>query len=192
MTTLVSLLFITMTTVKLLNFLYTCTVAIVVVICVYHIACSIHNSLGPPSKPMSVESSVNESTNQTFIVRWDKVNDFFTITYMVTWTNESYTNSSNTAATSLTVTDRRLTANTAYNVTVTAINTCCGAGPTSDVILARTNLNPPTPPPTMTTTSGVNPNSTATSGMLFTCTVRMYIQARVYNVQSSLRDAVCT
>ena len=104
---------------------------------------------------------MDESTNETFVVQWNKVNDFFTVTYMVTWTNGSYTNSYATTATSLTVTDPGLTANTTYYVTITAINTCCGAGPTSDAVRAKTNLDVPTDSPAMTVTVTISPTPTA-------------------------------
>ena len=44
-----------------------------------------------------------------------------------------------------------LTTATSYNVTVFAINTCCGAGPVSDVVMVMTNMRPP--PTTSPTTS---------------------------------------
>ena len=52
----------------------------------------------------------------------------------------------NTTNTLFTVTG--LNANKNYNVTVTAINTCCGAGPTTPPLLVGTNELPPTEPPT--------------------------------------------
>ena len=85
-------------------------------------------------------------TNESFVVLWDEVMDIFTITYNVTWYNDSGIIGMNTVnSPPYTVTG--LTANTSYNVTVGAINTC-GAGPVSDVIEAMTNMREPTSSPT--------------------------------------------
>ena len=84
--------------------------------------------------------------------------DIFTITYNVTWYNDSGIIGMDTVnSPPYTVTG--LTANTSYNVTVVAINTCCGAGPVSVPVQAMTNGEPPTtvpstsPPTTNLTTS---------------------------------------
>ena len=45
-----------------------------------------------------------------------------------------------------------LTANTSYNVTVTAVSTCCGEGLESNDMNVTTNMRPPTEPPTQTIT----------------------------------------
>ena len=95
----------------------------------------------------------DDITNESFVVLWDEVMDIFTITYNVTWYNDSGIIGMDTVnSPPYTVTG--LTANTSYNVTVVAINTC-GAGPVSDVpIEAVTNISVPTPlsPPASFTT----------------------------------------
>ena len=52
-----------------------------------------------------------------------------------------------------------LTANTSYNVTVVAVNICCGAGPVSDVTMVMTNNESPTLPPS----TSIPPTTTPTS-----------------------------
>ena len=81
--------------------------------------------------------------SESFVVLWDEVMDIFSVTYNVTWYNES-------GIVGLVTVNRPpytvtgLTANTTYNVTVVAINTCCGAGPVSNVIVntASTSATP--------------------------------------------------
>ena len=83
----------------------------------------------------------DDITNGSFVVLWDEVMDIFTITYNVTWYNESgiigmdTVNSPPYTVTGLT--------DTSYNVTVVAINTCCGAGPVSIPIEVMTNMREP-------------------------------------------------
>ena len=85
-----------------------------------------------PSAVMKVRIMEEDITGGSFVVRWDEVMDIFTITYNVTWYGDSGIIGMNTVnSPPYTVTG--LTANTYYNVTVVAINTCCGAGPVSDV-----------------------------------------------------------
>ena len=97
-------------------------------------------------------------TSESFVVLWDEVMDIFTITYNVTWYNDSGIIGMDTVnSPPYTVTG--LTANTPYNVTVVAINNCCGAGPVSDVTMTMTNDESPTPSiptisPTPTPTTG--------------------------------------
>ena len=75
--------------------------------------------------------------------------DIFTITYNVTWYNESGIIGMDTVnSPPYTVTG--LTANTSYSVTVVAINTCCGAGPVSVPVEVITNMREPTSSPTDT------------------------------------------
>ena len=91
----------------------------------------------------------DDNTSESFVVLWDEVMDIFTITYNVTWYNDSGIIGMDTVnSPPYTVTG--LTANTSYNVTVVAINTC-GAGPVSDVVVAMTNMREPTSSPTHTT-----------------------------------------
>ena len=81
----------------------------------------------------------------SLLVQWNEVTDYFTVNYTVTWYNESGIVGMVTVnSPPYTVTG--LTANTSYNVTVVAINTCCGAGPVSDVIMVMTNDEPPPNP----------------------------------------------
>ena len=70
----------------------------------------------------------------SLLVQWNEVTDYFTVNYTVTWYDESGIVGMVTVnSPPYTVTG--LTANTSYNVTVVAINTCCGAGPVSNVIV---------------------------------------------------------
>ena len=60
-----------------------------------------------------------------------------------------------------------LTTNTSYNVTVVAINTCCGAGPVSDVVMVMTNDEPPTPPPPSPSPTTSSPSPSGTPGKIY-------------------------
>ena len=96
---------------------------------------------------MSIMVIMNRTTSQSFVITWDVVNDLFDVTYMVTWTDgNALMRNDNTTNTFYTVIG--LTNNTNYNVTVTAINTCCGAGPTTPPLVVGTNELPPTQLPT--------------------------------------------
>ena len=100
-----------------------------------------------PDAVMNIRIMDEDTTSKIFVVLWDEVMDIFTITYTVTWYNESGIVGMVTVnSPPYTVTG--LTANTSYNVTVVAINTCCGAGPVSDVVEVTTAMRPPPPPPT--------------------------------------------
>ena len=80
----------------------------------------------------------DDITSESFVVLWDEVMDIFNITYNVTWYNDSGIIGMDTVnSPPYTVTG--LTANTSYNVTVVAINTCCGAGPVSVPVQAMIN-----------------------------------------------------
>ena len=86
----------------------------------------------------------DDITSESFVVLWDEVMDIFTITYNVTWYNDSGIIGMDTVnSPPYTVTG--LTINTSYNVTIVAINTCCGAGPVSVPVEAMTNMREPTP-----------------------------------------------
>ena len=108
----------------------------------------------------------DDITIESLVVLWDEVMDSFTITYIVTWSNDSGIIGMDTVnSPPYTVTG--LTTNTSYNVTVVAINTCCGAGPVSDVVEVMTNDEPPTPPspsPSLTTSS---PSPSGTPGKIY-------------------------
>ena len=89
----------------------------------------------------------DDITRESFVVLWDEMIGIFTITYNVTWYDESGIIGMDTVnSPPHTVTG--LITNTSYNVTVVAINTCCGAGPVSDVVEAMTNMREPTSSPT--------------------------------------------
>ena len=91
-----------------------------------------------PNTVMNVR--IMNITGVSFVVLWDEVMDIFTITYNVTWYDESGIIGMDTVnSPPYNVTG--LTAHTPYNVTVVAINTCCGAGPASDIIIVMTNGN---------------------------------------------------
>ena len=97
-----------------------------------------------PSGVMNVRIR-DDITSESFVVLWDEVMDIFTITYNVTWYNESGIIGMDTVnSPPYTVTG--LTANTSYSVTVVAINTCCGAGPVSIPVEVMTNMRELTPP----------------------------------------------
>ena len=85
----------------------------------------------------------DDITSESFVVLWDEVMDIFTITYTVTWYDESGIIGMDTVnSPPYTVTG--LTADTSYNVTVVANNSYCGAGPDSDVVETMTNMKTPT------------------------------------------------
>ena len=96
-----------------------------------------------PDAVMNIRIMDEDITSESFVVLWDEVMDIFTITYTVTWYNESGIVGMVTVN-SPPYTITGLTANTSYNVTVVAINTCCGAGPVSNVIVntASTSTTP--------------------------------------------------
>ena len=104
-----------------------------------------------PIALMNITIPPADITSQSFIVRWNSVNNIFAVNYTLRW----YGGGSNGTATvnGLSYTVTGLTANTSYNVTVVAINTCCGAGPVSNVVMVMTNNEPPTPPPTSSSPS---------------------------------------
>jgi len=114
------------------------------------------NLIGPPGKPMNVRFSDNDTTGVSFVVLWNEVIDeFFEVNYNVTWSGEDGVSGiDTTSATLLTVTG--LNNNTVYNVTVTAITTCCGAGPVSDIMTVMTNMRSPTLPPITVTPTPTN------------------------------------
>ena len=88
--------------------------------------------------------------------------DIFTITYNVTWYNDSGIIGMDTVnSPPYTVTG--LTTNTSYNVTVVAINTCCGAGPVSVLFPNMRESASPSPSPTS------SPTANSTSGRIYSC-----------------------
>ena len=92
---------------------------------------------------MNVTIPPEDIKTDSFVVHWDAVTDIFSIAYTVRWYGEDINDTATTNGLSYTIT--RLTSNTSYSVTVVAINTCCGAGPVSDVVMAITNsASPPT------------------------------------------------
>ena len=103
-------------------------------------------------------------TSQSFIVRWNLVNDIFTVNYTIRWYGEDDSNGTATVN-GLSYNVTGLTANTSYNVTVAAINTCCGAGPYSNVTNVTTNNIMISP-----TTTSITPTPTTTpSGNCYSC-----------------------
>ena len=105
-------------------------------------------------------------TSESFVVKWDVVTDFFTVDYTIRWYGEDSINeTANVNGLSYTVTG--LTNNTSYNVTVHANNTCCGAGPDSNVIMNMTNMEPPTSPPTLSSTLTPTPNAGPSGNVIF-------------------------
>ena len=89
----------------------------------------------------------DDITNESFVVLWNEVMDIFTITFTVTWYDDSGVIGMDTVnSPPYTVTG--LTANTTYNVTVVAISTHCGAGPVSVPVEVITKMREPTSSPT--------------------------------------------
>ena len=104
----------------------------------------------PQTAPMIIVCREMDITNESFVLQWDAVNDVFPVTYTVRWyRGNDLIGMDSVDGLSYTVTG--LTVNTSYNVTVVAVNTCCGTGPVSGVIIVTTNSKPPTIPPTATT-----------------------------------------
>ena len=123
------------------------------------------NTGAPNAVEVNDEIPSDDITNQSIVVRWSSVNDIFPVNYTVRWYGEDGSNGTATVD-GLSYTVINLTANTSYNVTVVAINTCCGAGPVSDVVMIMTNMRPPTlPPPTTTTAMS---SSTPSLGIFYT------------------------
>ena len=85
---------------------------------------------------MNVRVPLEHIRTDSFIVEWDQVTDIFPITYIVRWYRVDVDNTATTDELLYTVTG--LTSNISYSVTVVAINTCCGAGPVSDIVMATT------------------------------------------------------
>ena len=86
-----------------------------------------------PNAIMNVR--IDNITDESFAVLWDEVMDIFTITYTVTWYEESGIVGVDTVN-SPPYTVTRIIGNTSYNVTVVAVNNCCGHGPVSEVVVA--------------------------------------------------------
>ena len=127
------------------------------------------NAGTPAAAPTNIRFPPDDITSESFIVQWDEVEDFFTVNYTVRWyRGDDVIRMASVDGLSYTVTG--LSANTSYNVTVVAINTCCGAGPVSDVVMVTTNMISSTlPPPTTTTTNTIPlPSSTPSPGNLHT------------------------
>ncbi|XP_065912099.1 fibronectin-like isoform X2 [Dysidea avara] len=103
-----------------------------------------------PDKPTNIRFSPR--TSNSFAVQWDEVTDMFPVTYEVSWSDGNGDNGTiATNQTSCTITG--LTYDTTYNVTVVAINTCCGAGPTSYTVLTtNTSMSMAPMQPTTTVT----------------------------------------
>jgi len=111
-------------------------------------------------------------TTESFIVQWDAVTDFFTVSYTIRWYGEDGISETATvngpiAGNRLSYTVTGLTNNTSYNVTVHAINTCCGAGPVSNVTMTMTNMMPPTLPPTTSSTITPTPSTKPPGNVIF-------------------------
>ena len=104
-----------------------------------------------PIAPMNVTIPQNYITSQSFIVRWNSVNNIFTVNYTLRWYGGDGNNGTATVN-GLYYNVTGLTANTSYTVTVVANNTCCGAGPYSIINVMTNMISPLTPTPTPTTT----------------------------------------
>ena len=102
---------------------------------------------------MNVRFPEMDITGGSFVVQWDTVMDYFNVTYTVRWRGEDGTVGYAIVQSGLSYTITRLTNNTSYNVSVAAINTCCGTGPYSSITMVMTNMKPTTSPPTTPTSS---------------------------------------
>ena len=102
---------------------------------------------------VNIEIPADDITSESIVIRWSSVNDIFPVTYAVRWYGEDGSNGSDTVN-GLSYNMTGLTANTSYSVTVVAINTCCGAGPVSDVVMVMTDMKPPPPMPSSTPSPG--------------------------------------
>ena len=122
----------------------------------------------PQTAPMIIICREMDITNESFVIQWDAVNDVFRVIYTVRWyRGNDLIGMDSVDKLSYTVTG--LTVNTSYNVTVVAVNTCCGAGPVSNVIILTTNSKPPTIPPIATTiaiTRAATTTATPTLGIV--------------------------
>ena len=124
---------------------------------------SVLNTDAPIAAPMNIIIPPDDITSESFIVQWDAVMDLFDVSYTVRWYGEDGSNET-LIVNGLSYTVTGLTVNTSYNVTVVAINTCCGAGPVSNVVMVMTNNEPPTPPPTSS-----SPPVTTPPGNVISC-----------------------
>ena len=108
-----------------------------------------------PDKPTNIRFSQRACTS--FMVQWNEVIDMFLITYEVSWSDGNGDNGTiTTNHTSYTI--NGLTYDSTYNVTVVAINTCCGAGPTSYTVLTtNTSMSMAPIQPTTTVTITLPP-----------------------------------
>ena len=140
---------------------YVCIIRIIL-LCI-HFSCILHfYTDSPQTAPMIIICRETGITSGSFIVRWDMVNDIFPVNYTVRWyQGDSLIGMVSVDGLSYTVTG--LTANTSYIVTVAAINTCCGIGPNSNVIIATANNIHPTLSPTVTTTITITRATTSTA-----------------------------
>ena len=86
--------------------------------------------------------TIMDITRENFTVQWEEVMDIFDIIYNVTVYNENGFIRMG-SVTGLSYPVNGVAANTLYCVTVVAINTCCGAGPVSNVTKVTTNDKPP-------------------------------------------------
>ena len=102
---------------------------------------------------MNVRIPEAEITGGSLVVLWDAVTDYFNVTYTVRYRGDHGGFGFYVVFSGLSQTITRLRNNTSYNVSVAAINTCCGTGPYSDIITVMTNTRPTTPPPTSPTLS---------------------------------------
>ena len=109
-------------------------------------------------KPDGVNNIQHDSiTCESFIIRWDNVSDIFPVTYTVRWYRVDGDDETDiTTGISYPVTG--LANSTYYNVTVTANNTCCGAGQISDIIMVMTNNVCPSPTIITVTTTTITPD----------------------------------
>ena len=101
------------------------------------------NTGTPAAAPVNIRFPADDISSESFVIQWDAVMDLFTVNYTVRWyRGDNVIGMASVDELSYTVTG--LTANTSYNVIVAAINTCCGAGPVSNVVMVMTNMRPPT------------------------------------------------
>ena len=92
-----------------------------------------------PDAPMNVKIPTEHIKTDSFIIQWNRVIDLFPFNYTVRWYGGDTDNTATTNKLRYTVTG--LTSNTSYSVSVVAINTCCGTGQISGVVMVTTISN---------------------------------------------------
>ena len=91
---------------------------------------------------MNIRVPKKNITDNSIVIMWDPLVDLFPVDYILRWYGEDGINKTVTIIGS-SHTVAGLTSNTSYRFLLFANNTCCGAGPVSEVITVKTNAKPP-------------------------------------------------